>query len=74
MIVEKMLENNESRTSMVSTQRSFENSQASQDFSRSSSNLENLKNKALVKQSPKTTNVRKTSAHERKVSKPPLAP
>lgn len=74
MIVEKMLENNESRTSMVSTQRSLENSRASQDFSKSYSNVDGLKNKALLTISPKTSNKNKFSKQDSKASKPPLAP
>lgn len=74
MIVEKMLENNESRTSMVSTQRSLENSRASPDFSKSYSNVESLKNKALLKLSPKVSNKNKSSNQNFKASKPPLAP
>jgi hypothetical protein len=74
MIVEKMIKNNESRSSLVSTQRSFENSQASQDFSKSSSNVKNLKNKALSTLSPKAYSIHTFSETERKAPKPPLAP
>jgi len=78
ILAEKMLENNDSRTSLISSQKSMESSMASPqyDFSKSSSNVDLLKNKALCQLSPKNMNRfgHKSPNPTNMISKPPLAP
>lgn len=78
LLAEKILENNESRTSIISSQKSLDQTNCSNlnDFSKSSSNIDNLRARALLQLSPKNQPAKQCKSPEpgRVSSKPPLAP
>lgn len=78
LIAEKMLENNESRTSVVSSQRSIENASFAKkvDFSKSSSHVDQMRKKVKEHLSPGGYDTRICKSPEPQIgfAKPPLPP